>query len=189
MGQLMNEWSRREFLYTGLVATAGLMLPGNTLASCLPSSKGDKSLSFYNTHTGESLNKLVFWSDGKFVHENLDQVNYLLRDFRTGDIHKIDPDLLVLLYSLSRKVDTKHAIHIISGYRSPKTNAALAKASHGVAKHSLHMQGMAIDIRIPGRELKVVRQAALNLRKGGVGYYPSSAFVHVDTGRPRCWQG
>jgi len=159
------------------------------MGNCLPPPSGDKVLSLYNTHTGEFIKKAVFWSEGHFVPETIDRINHLLRDHRTGDMYEMDPHLYVLLYRISRKIEVNKPIHIISGYRSPKTNAALAKASNGVAKNSLHMRGMAMDIRVPGRELKVVRQVALNLAEGGVGYYPDSEFVHIDTGRPRCWQG
>ena len=110
-----------------------------------------------------------------------------LRDHRTGDVHPIDPQLLDLLTHLQQSVDSARAFEVISGYRSPKTNAMLASNSGGVARKSLHMQGMAIDIRLPGKRLKDLRAAALSLEAGGVGYYPSSDFVHVATGRVRSW--
>jgi len=110
-----------------------------------------------------------------------------MRDFRTGDTIGMDVGLMDILYRLRTALDSSQPFEIISAYRSPKTNAYLAARSSGVAKHSYHTKGMAIDIRLPGRQLRDVRRAALDLRLGGVGYYPRSNFVHVDTGRVRFW--
>jgi uncharacterized protein YcbK (DUF882 family) len=114
-------------------------------------------------------------------------VNRALRDFRTGDIHPIAPGLLDLLSRLHEKLGSHEPFQVISGYRSPRTNATLHQHSSGVASRSLHMQGMAIDIRLEGTALSNLRGAALALKAGGVGYYPSSDFVHVDVGRVRRW--
>jgi uncharacterized protein YcbK (DUF882 family) len=111
----------------------------------------------------------------------------VLRDHRSDEVSPIDTRLLDLLHTLSDKLDTTSQFHVISGYRSPATNAKLAEKSNGVARHSLHMDGLAIDIRLPGRELADVRRAAIALRSGGVGYYPGSNFVHMDVGRVRTW--
>lgn len=146
----------------------------------------ERSLGLYNTHTGESL-KTVFWADGMFVPDALADINKILRDHRTNDIAIIDPQLLILLERLTNLVSPGDALHVISGYRSPLTNQTLSDQSDGVAKHSLHMDGQAIDIRIPGRDLSLLRDGALRLQSGGVGYYPKSQFVHVDTGRVRSW--
>ena len=143
-------------------------------------------IKFYNLHTGEHLSA-TYWVDGVYVPDEMVAINRVLRDFRTGDVAKMDPLLFDLLYVLQQKVEKQGAFHVISGYRSPKTNASLSSHSNGVAKHSLHMRGKAIDIRLPGVELKHLRQAALTMHAGGVGYYPRSNFVHVDTGRPRFW--
>ncbi len=113
----------------------------------------------------------------------------MLRDFRTGEAHVIDPGLLDLLHDLNSKLETGEAFKVISGYRSPQTNGMLHEHSSGVASKSLHMQGMAIDIRVPGRALTSLHDAALQLGRGGVGYYPNSDFVHVDVGRVRKWNG
>jgi uncharacterized protein YcbK (DUF882 family) len=121
------------------------------------------------------------------LKESLREINHLLRDHRTGDTVQMDRELLDLLYSLQHKVESKKEFQVISGYRSPKTNAMLRSKSSGVAKKSLHMQGKAIDIRLPGTSLKNLRKAAVALKSGGVGYYPNSNFVHVDTGRVRYW--
>ncbi|MBX7146975.1 MAG: DUF882 domain-containing protein [Alphaproteobacteria bacterium] len=145
-----------------------------------------KQLSFNNLHTGEKL-KITYWANGQYIKEALTAANYILRDFRTNQIYPIDLNLLELLNDLQKKLDTTQNFEIISGYRSPQTNIMLHKNSKGVASKSLHMQGKAIDIFVPGRTLKQIQFAALDLRRGGVGYYPRSNFVHVDTGRVRNW--
>ena len=146
----------------------------------------ERSLHFYNTHTGESL-KTVYWQDGKYIGEALKDISYVLRDHRTNDMENIDPKLLDLLTDLHKELDSRKPFEVISGYRSPRTNALLHSHSNGVASKSLHMQGKAIDIRLTDRSLSTVRKAALSMGQGGVGYYPSSNFVHVDTGDVRHW--
>jgi len=148
----------------------------------------ERSLSFYNLHTGESL-KTAYWADGKYIPEAMSEINFLLRDFRNGEIKPINPELLDTLHLLTRRLNTSSPIHLVSGYRSPSTNAQLHARSSGVARHSLHMEGMAADIRIPGRDLKKLFNVARIVRAGGVGYYPKSDFVHVDVGRIRHWTG
>jgi uncharacterized protein YcbK (DUF882 family) len=145
-----------------------------------------RRLSFDNLHTGERLNT-EYWADGGYIPDALTTINHVLRDFRTGDVHPIEPTLLDFLALLRAKLETDSALQVISGYRSPKTNAMLHEKSDGVASSSLHMEGMAIDVRIGGRQLAKVRDAALALAVGGVGYYPRSNFVHVDVGRVRRW--
>lgn len=148
--------------------------------------RGQRSLSFYNLHTDERL-RATYWADGQYIPEALREIDRVLRDFRTGDVHAMDRKLLDLLVALHARMETREPFAVISGYRSPKTNAMLADASSGVARRSLHMDGKAIDVRIPGRKLADLRKAAVALRMGGVGYYPRSDFVHVDTGRVRAW--
>jgi uncharacterized protein YcbK (DUF882 family) len=145
-----------------------------------------RTISFHNLHTGENL-MTTFWAEGDYVPEALREIDWVLRDFRTGDVKTIDPGLLDLLHTLSGKLDAQTPFQVISGYRSPATNAMLHERSGGVAAKSLHTQGQAIDIRLPDRALADVHRAALSLRAGGVGYYPSLDFVHVDTGRVRHW--
>jgi uncharacterized protein YcbK (DUF882 family) len=145
-----------------------------------------RALAFENLHTGERL-KAVYWADGRYVPDALRHIDWLLRDFRTGDVHPIDPGLLDLLADLHARLQTTQPFHIVSGYRSPQTNAMLASLGDGVAQNSLHLEGKAVDIRVPGRRLRHVRAAALSLKRGGVGYYPHSDFVHIDTGRVRLW--
>ena len=176
--------SRRQFLRNSALLSTGLCLPGFARAALM--SAPERTLSFYNTHTGETL-KTVFWADGEFVPDALTDINKLLRDHRTNDIAIIDPELLNLLERVTTLVSPGDTLHVISGYRSPLTNQTLAEQSGGVAKHSLHLDGKAIDIRIPGRNLSWLRDSALSLKGGGVGFYPKSQFVHLDTGRVRSW--
>jgi uncharacterized protein YcbK (DUF882 family) len=139
-----------------------------------------------NLHTGESWND-EYWANGLYEPEALQGIRHVLRDHRTGTSHDIDVRLLDLLVDLRRTLESSQRFEVISGYRSPQTNAMLAHESDGVAAASLHMDGMAIDIRLPGRPLAKLRDAALRLSDGGVGYYPKSDFVHVDVGRVRRW--
>ena len=176
---------RRGFLKLGAIALGTVLTPGLSLAHQRLSEPAERSLSLYNAHTGEKL-KTVYWADGHYVPEALAEINTLLRDHRQDQEKSMDPALIDLLHTISRQVGA-HRLHIISGYRSPKTNAYLSKRSRGVAKKSLHMLGQAVDFYVPGQQLSKVRQVALSLRRGGVGYYPKSNFLHVDTGRVRSW--
>lgn len=146
-----------------------------------------RSLALHHLHTGESLNT-VYWSDGHYLSDAVRHINWLLRDFRTDEMHPIDPRLLDLLAALRGGLHSSEPMQVISGYRSPQTNTMLASRSDGVAQNSFHLQGKAIDIRVPGRRLKQVHAAALALHGGGVGYYPHSDFVHIDTGHVRHWR-
>ncbi len=146
----------------------------------------ERTLSLYNIHTGEHLRE-VYWAGGRYLPDALHSINHFLRDFRSDQVHRIDPHALDIINAVHRKVEARGPIHIISGYRSPATNAWLASVTSGVARHSLHMQGQAIDIRLPGHSVHAVGRAARSLRAGGVGQYPASDFVHVDTGRVRYW--
>jgi uncharacterized protein YcbK (DUF882 family) len=145
-----------------------------------------RSVSFVHTHTREKLNA-VYWRDGEYQHEVLQQVNHLLRDFRTNEVHDMDPALLDVLFDLRTKVGSDRAFHVISAYRSPKTNEMLRESSNGVAEHSMHLLGKAIDVRLESFPTEQLAEAARALRRGGVGYYRVSDFVHVDTGRVRYW--
>jgi uncharacterized protein YcbK (DUF882 family) len=175
---------RRDVLkLVGGAALGGLALPRRALAGVLPEAR---RLRFDNLHTGETLDA-VYWEKGAYVPDALGAINVVLRDFRTGDVHPIAPHLLDLLTALRTAAETGKPFQVISGYRSPKTNALLASESSGVAHSSLHMQGMAIDIRLSDVSLDRLHRAALGLQLGGVGYYPQSDFVHVDVGRVRRW--
>lgn len=175
---------RRRFLIGVTGALAGTLVapPVNALAKKMD----HRALSFQNTHTNETLD-VVYYKRGYYGSTALQQINHHLRDHRTGDVHRIDPKLLDILYLVTIMTASEHPYQVISGYRSPKTNAMLRGKSHGVAKRSLHMQGKAIDIRLPDIDTRTVRNTALALKQGGVGYYRKSSFVHLDTGRVRHW--
>ena len=145
-----------------------------------------RELSFYHTHTGKNLS--VVYHDGEsYLSPMLREINQFLGDFRTGEIHPIDSNLLDALYLLQQKTGVENNYEIISGYRSAKTNAKLRNKSNGVAKRSLHMQGKAVDIRLVGVNTKQLRDTAIAMKIGGVGYYRRSDFIHLDTGRVRYW--
>lgn len=158
----------------------------------LPNSRGNnnvahKTLSLENTTTGDSLN-VTYFERGRYLPDALHEINYLYRDHLTDEVHPVDVALLDQLHDLQATLGiNKRPIHVICGYRSPFTNAQLRRHSHGVARHSLHMEGRAIDIRISGVSSRNVRDAALSMARGGVGYYPGSNFVHLDTGDVRTW--
>lgn len=182
---------RRQFFrkISGMVAlgsTASLF--GKTAHASINNEQAFKSLAFYNRHTGETVS-------GVFSANNIDQEDMLglfdknLRDHRQNEILTMDRKLYHMLHEIQQHLATDKPIHIISGFRSEKTNAMLANRSNGVAKKSFHMQGKAIDFAIPGIELSRVRDAAKALKMGGVGYYPHSGFIHIDTAWVRSWNG
>lgn len=175
--------SRRRFLACLAAAPVLRTVPALASVSVLPSAR---ALSFVHLHTSERLS-LDYAREGGYLPDALAALNHLLRDFRTGDVAPIDPGLFDLLYRLRVACQATAPFQIISGYRSPVTNATLRERSSGVASGSLHMSGKAIDIRVAGVGLATLRDAAIALQLGGVGYYPGSNFVHVDTGRVRRW--
>jgi uncharacterized protein YcbK (DUF882 family) len=178
---------RRGFLkVTVLSALAAVFPTARPLASPAKPALPGKTLSFFNTHTGETI-RTDYWENGRYAPDALAGIDRILRDHRSGETHAIDPNLLDVLHALSRKLETHSPFHVISGYRSPTTNAALREQSHGVAAGSLHMVGQAIDIRLPGVALADLRRSVLALCAGGVGYYPRPDFIHVDIGRVRSW--
>ena len=180
-------FARRAFLRTSgaAILTAAGFVPALATA---PAKLAARHLKFDNLHTGEKL-ALDYWAGGAYEPQALEAINHVLRDFRTGAVHAIDVKLLDLLHDLNARLETDAAFQVISGYRSPQTNGLLHERSSGVAAKSLHMQGMAIDIRVPGRALTALHDNALAMARGGVGFYPSSDFVHVDVGRVRKWSG
>ncbi len=181
--------SRRRFLQAGFSACALMAIP-----LAIPLSHADilqpaeRKLAFLNLHTGERIQS-VYWAENQYIPEALQAISNVLRDHRTGDLHPMDTDLFNLLHLLQSRMNSNQEFHVISAYRSPKTNAMLAGRSDGVAKQSMHTQGKAIDIRLPGHQLSDLQAAALSLKTGGVGYYPKSDFIHLDTGRTRFWGG
>jgi uncharacterized protein YcbK (DUF882 family) len=173
--------SRRAFLKR---ASAALLAAAPVAAWARASEC--RSLSFVHTHTGETLS-CVYYQQGCYDPGTLARVNHFLRDFRTEEVHPIDPGVLDILFAVRSRADRDDPFHVISGYRSPATNAYLRSHSSGVAKHSLHMEGRAIDVRLPGFATRKLRDIGMAMRRGGVGYYPTSDFVHLDTGRVRFW--
>ena len=156
-----------------------------------PSTAGDshtqeRRLSFYNTHTHERLT-VTYKKGNGYVVGAMKKINYILRDHRANEIHAIDPRLMDFLYDLLTEVDNRGEVHIISGYRSPRTNSKLRSKSKGVARGSLHMKGKALDFRLPGTDTAVLRDTARRMKRGGVGYYKKSDFIQIDTGRVRHW--
>ena len=177
---------RRRFLKIGAKAALCSAFPVSALASIDRLSAPKRNLFLFNTHTGEKLD-VCYFAQGQYQPEALAEINYILRDYRTGEIKPIRKELLNLLHSISKKFDQPTRFHIISGYRSPETNAKLRKKSKYVVKNSLHIQGEAVDIRIPDYDTRWLRKVCMKLKAGGVGYYRKSDFVHVDIGPVRHW--
>lgn len=177
---------RRRFLKLGALVIGGSLIPLPIWASSQRYLPPNRSLAFYHTHTDERLH-VAYCRRGIYSNNALRKVNHILRDHRTDDIRPIDTRLLDFLFRLSRKLDTDEPFHVVSGYRSPATNAMLRKAGGGVARKSFHITGKAIDIRLPGAGLGELRRTAMKLKIGGVGFYPESNFVHVDVGPVRYW--
>lgn len=181
---------RRQFMYKSI------LLPFFFFSFCyfvfqISGPVFGQSLCLYNTHTHETFKGTYKNASGCFDSKALSQIDYILRDHRTNETHKIESSLLDSLYDLAKILNPKDpsiiCFHIISGYRSPKTNEMLRKKSTGVSSNSLHLKGQAIDIRVPGVSLSHVCQAAKSLKRGGVGCYHGPNFVHMDTGRVRSW--
>ena len=180
------ELSRRYFLR--LIAFSGLaaLFPRPVFAAIGDCASLERSLSLYNPNTKEALDT-IYWSNGDYLDNAVANISYLMRDRLTGEIKPIDTRLLDLLYKIGIDLKTRKPFHIISGYRSPKTNDLLRKQGKAAAKNSYHMQGEAVDVRLPGYRLSSLRRAAYKLKAGGVGYYPRSRFVHIDVGPVRYW--
>jgi len=166
------------------LAVTSLPLAWSPAQAALPDAR---SLALDHTHTGERID-LVYAVDTQYLPGALGSLNHFLRDHYSGDVGLIDPQLFDLLHRVHQTFGARQSFQVISGYRCPTTNATLHDTrGGGVAKHSLHMVGKAIDIRLPGVALSDLRDAAISLGAGGVGYYPHEQFVHVDTGRVRTW--
>lgn len=145
-----------------------------------------KTLAIQNPHTGDHL-QLTYFENGRYVNGALNEISHLCRDHYTGDSYPVDPALLDQMFDLKQALGVNKPFHLVCGYRSPFTNAMLRSQSHAVAKNSLHMQGKAVDIRIEGLDTRVIRDAALSIQRGGVGYYHRDNFVHLDSGDIRSW--
>lgn len=156
------------------------------LATSAAASAATRSIAFVHTHTGESIS-VDYKRDGAYLPEGVLALNRFLRDHRNGESHDMDPALFDILYEIRLRAKSDGPFHLISGYRSPETNAVLRRTTSGVAQKSMHMLGRAIDVRLPGVDTQLLRNIALALREGGVGYYERSNFIHADTGRVRHW--
>lgn len=179
---------RRRFL-TAAAGTASFFAFPMVAKAITLGSSFERDLAMNHTHTREQI-ELTYAVGDRYLPEALSGLNRFLRDHYSGKVGSMDPGLYDIMYALSRSLKVRSPYQIISGYRSPHTNERLrARRGGGVAKRSLHMDGKAVDLRIPGVPLKELRDAALELKAGGVGYYPGSDFVHVDTGRVRSWSG
>ena len=178
---------RRDALKWGLGLGASL-IAAPAFASVPLSVQAPRRAILKNLHTGDAFND-VYFEDGRYLPDALAEAAKVMRDWRTGERHTIDPTLFDALHHIGETLETRRPFQIISGYRSPKTNAALHAKSSGVASNSQHTLGKAIDVRVEGVELARLHKAALAVQAGGVGYYPVSNFVHVDTGRVRRWSG
>jgi len=164
----------------GLAVTATVTPPRDVRAA------DARQLTFYHTHTLQSLD-VVYYENGEYVDSALDEINRFLKDFRTGDVAEMDPRLLDILYDVRNELGSNETFEVISAYRSPQTNEMLRSNSGGVAKNSQHLLGNAIDVRLRGVPIEDLRNTALDMRRGGVGFYKQSDFVHMDTGRVRRW--
>jgi len=177
---------RRGFLKQGLLFSAALGFWTPSLVRAGQPPVTAREMSFTNAHTGESF-RGEYWYDGKYLPDAFGEIKNVLRDYRNNEKYPIDPRLIDVLFVLQQRTKNFTPFEVFSGYRSPATNAWLRRHSDGVARGSLHMQGQAADINQPGTRLSSLRASAMSLKAGGVGFYPSSDFVHVDTGSVRTW--
>ncbi len=169
------------------LATTPAAAPPVQLATALPAAEIRRA-SIHNLHTGEMLDA-VYWENGKYVPGALSEAMRVMRDWRNGQEHAMDPRLFDLLHAIQSRLEVKTPFQLISGYRSPQTNALLHAESGQVASKSQHLLGKASDIRVEGVDLANLHKAAMSLKAGGVGFYPVSNFVHVDVGPVRQWSG
>jgi len=182
---------RRRFIsnfirVTGIAAATATLAPAASALAMLTAPATPRRLKFYNLHTSERLD-IVYFEKGRYIPQALSEIDFILRDYRQNVVKPIAPALLDLVAAIRHRLHSDAEVAIISGYRTPQTNAMLAARSDGVAHHSLHMDGLALDWRVPGRTLEQLHRVALAMRGGGVGYYPVSDFVHTDVGRVRYW--
>lgn len=191
-GDSANSVSRRKFLSfgalaAGTLAASSIVNPASAAAIARVSNfDGARRISFRNSHTGEIFSGVYRVGD-KYLPDAFDRINIVMRDFRSNELFPIDPRVIDIIYSVHQLTQRSEPYEVLSGYRCPKTNAGLRKHGEGVAKNSLHMTGQAVDLRLPGFETKQIRNLAISLKAGGVGYYPKSDFVHMDTGDVRTW--
>lgn len=186
LGRPVAGVSRRSFLALAAWGAAATFVPNIAAASVVPLTAA-RRLSFYNLHTDECV-ETCYWENGAYIPTALEQFNAVLRDHRTGESRQMSQTLIDLVFTLSVLLKSNAPVQIISGYRSPATNALLRSGDPGhVAERSLHLTGEAVDLCFADHSLRRVRDLALSLNAGGVGYYPTSGFVHMDVGPPRSW--
>ena len=182
-----KDFNRRALLKGSLTLSAAALVSAvgvNPVMAAAPD--GRYSFEVFNTHTHESFSGL-YRVGNQYLPEAFERINYTLRDHRTNDVFPIDPRVIDIAVAVHRMSGSTKPLKVLSGYRSPKTNKMLSKASGKVAKQSLHMSGQAVDIRMDDVSASRVRDIAKSLRAGGVGYYRKSGFVHVDSGAVRSW--
>lgn len=190
------KFDRRSFLSLGVQAacvTGGALVSKPALSMVIPERKpqrgagsGARRIMFRNQHTGDLFSGVYRVGD-QYLPDAFDRINFVMRDFRSNEVFPIDPRVLDIMYQVHQLTGCSEPFEVLSGYRCPKTNAMLRKASSGVAKNSLHMTGQAVDVRLPGFSTSRIRDLAVSLRAGGVGYYRRSNFVHMDSGDVRTW--
>jgi uncharacterized protein YcbK (DUF882 family) len=173
--------TRRRVIGTAAIAAGVAFIRPAPAISFAP-----RSVSLYNTHTGEWV-RTVYWADGHYIRDAVRDINWVLRDHHSGEVRPMNAGVLDVIGMLRSRLECHDPLLVICGYRSPGTNAWMHAHSSGVASNSYHIKGMAIDLRCEGRDLSHVRGAAMSLKAGGVGYYPRSGFVHVDCGPVRHW--
>ena len=179
----MTKHSKRLLVLTTVLSLAVM---GSMIKPAKVRAADARQLSFYHTHTRRSIS-VVYYQNGEYVDSALDEINRFLKDFRTGDVTDINPGLLDLLHDVRNELGSEQVYEVISAYRSPRTNEMLRTTTSGVAKKSHHVKGNAIDVRLRGVRTSALRETALSMRRGGVGYYPKSDFVHMDMGPVRQW--
>ncbi len=180
--------SRRNFLKLVSTSTVALMMPSVARAAGFFSKSGDiRKIKFQNSNTGERVNT-IYWIEGQYVQEALDQINYFMRDWRQNKVIKIDTANLDIISATQTLLDTEEPFELLSGYRTIKTNKMLAKVTAGVARNSYHIKGMAADLRMRSRTVNQIGRAAESCNRGGIGRYVNSSFVHIDCGPKRRWR-
>ncbi|THD83108.1 DUF882 domain-containing protein [Aliigemmobacter aestuarii] len=179
----------RRGLLSAFAATAVIAAPSYSNAFGLLRGAGDiRRIRMYSGRTGESIDT-IYWIEGKYIPEVMKEINHFMRDWRTGDTVKIDTRTIDIMAAAHRLMDVSEPYMMLSGYRSPKTNAMLRSQSSGVAKNSLHLKGQAADLRLKSRSVSQMARAAASCASGGVGKYSRSNFVHMDCGPVRSWGG
>jgi uncharacterized protein YcbK (DUF882 family) len=186
-------WSRRRVLraagaMAGVSAANLLVGTARSYQAGAGQTGAPRRIALLNLHTDEHL-EIEYFRDGDYVPEAMSAIEVLLRDFRNGERHPMDAHLMDYLVEVAHTLGADPAFSVICGYRSPQTNSSLREHSTGVAQHSLHMEGRAIDVRMKGIDCASLAAHAMDLKRGGVGYYRASDFVHLDTGAFRTWKG